>query len=366
MSLHMEVLALTLVVRDEEDILEANLAYHLAQGVDVILAIDHGSSDRTGEILDSYSRGGRVRWFTDAQRPHDQVRRVNQLLAIAADEHGADWVIHGDADEFWMPAAGSLRDVFAAVPRRYGYVQAQRNNFLPMPDDGRPFHQRMVVRERRSLNLRGTGLEPKVAQRPAAATAVSPGNHMLESPMLPLAPDVGAVEVLHFPMRTFDQFERKVIKTGVGYECLLDRTPVTGTDQLELLALHREGRLSDYYEGETLDPERIARGLEIGDLIEDRRLQAFLAAPPACVTSSLAARRLMRHRFTQAALESALASQRGRMRELSNQLDSTQRELEAASAALERSQESLTAIRGSRIMRYSAPLRRHYYRWRGI
>ncbi|MBV8989996.1 MAG: glycosyltransferase family 2 protein, partial [Solirubrobacterales bacterium] len=114
------VLALTLVVRDEEDILAANLDYHLAQGVDVILVIDHGSVDSTPAILTEYGSTGRVRSFRDEARPHRQAARVNRLLKIAAEEHQADWVIHCDADEFWMPAAGSLRDVFGAIPDRYG------------------------------------------------------------------------------------------------------------------------------------------------------------------------------------------------------------------------------------------------------
>ena len=57
------VLAMTMVVRDEEEILAANLAYHRALGVDVILVIDHGSSDATPEILDRHAGTGAVRWW---------------------------------------------------------------------------------------------------------------------------------------------------------------------------------------------------------------------------------------------------------------------------------------------------------------
>ncbi len=341
------VLAMTLVVRDEDDILESNLEYHLAQGIDVILALDHGSSDRTSEILSDYAGGGRVRWLREDDRPHDQVRRVGRLLRIAAEEYGADWVIHCDADEFWMPAAGSLRDVFAAVPRRYGHLVVQRNNFLPTADDGRPFHQRIVVRERRSLNLRGTGLEPKVAQRPEAATVVLPGNHALASPSLEAAPDIGAVEVLHFPMRSFEQFERKVVKVGVGYECLPDRSPDTGIDQLQLLEVHRRGELDGYYESAHLDPERIRRGLAVGDLVEDRRLQQFLASADRPNGDSLAARRLMRRAWNTASADS-----------LREELAETRRELKDATA-------TLATIRSSRLMRYTAGVRRVYYRWTG-
>lgn len=42
-------LALTVLVRNEEDILEAHFAYHFAVGVDLVIATDHCSTDRTSE-----------------------------------------------------------------------------------------------------------------------------------------------------------------------------------------------------------------------------------------------------------------------------------------------------------------------------
>ena len=102
---------MTMVVRDEEDVVGANLDYHLAQGVDVILVTDNASSDGTPEILAEHARGGRVHVDRDEGEAHDQVSRVNRLTRIAAETHGADWIIHCDADEFWLPAFGSLRDV---------------------------------------------------------------------------------------------------------------------------------------------------------------------------------------------------------------------------------------------------------------
>jgi glycosyltransferase involved in cell wall biosynthesis len=197
------VVAMALVVRDEADIIATNLDYHLAQGVDVILVVDHGSSDATTEILRDYEQTGQVYAFRDDREQHAQADRINRLLRIAEESHAADWIVPCDGDEFWMPAAGSLRDVFAAVPDDYGYLRVERNNFLPVPDDGRAFHHRMVIRERRSVNLRGTVLEPKVALRPGAAAGVCHGNHDLDSPVMVPAPDIGAVAVGHFPMRTF-------------------------------------------------------------------------------------------------------------------------------------------------------------------
>jgi hypothetical protein len=354
------VLAMTLVVRDEEDILGSNLDYHLAQGVDVILVVDHGSSDRTPEILREYEETGRVQALRDDGPVHDQAPRVNRLLRIAAEAHGADWVIHSDADEFWMPAAGSLRDVFAAVPDRYGYVKVERNNFPPVPDDGRPFHERMVVRERRSQNLRGHPLEPKVAQRPAAAVEVLPGNHDLAAPVMDLAPDIGAVEVFHFPMRTFEQFEHKVINTGVGYELLVDRAEGVGVDQLELLETQRHGGLPAYYAAQVLDPERLDKALEAGEVVLEDGLQAFLRESPDRRQGSTEVQGLLRRIWMRAGLIddarlTALRERDAAVARLSAELDGARQEVHEMI-------ETLAAVRASKIMRYTAGARRAYYR----
>src|SRR5690242_13524701 len=41
------------VVRNEADVIRANLWYHLSLGLERILVVDNGSTDQTGDILES-------------------------------------------------------------------------------------------------------------------------------------------------------------------------------------------------------------------------------------------------------------------------------------------------------------------------
>jgi Glycosyl transferase family 2 len=269
-------LVMTLLVRNEVDVIEANLDYHLAQGVDFVIVTDHGSEDGTSDILREYERMGVAKVIRDTGEGHHQSNRVTRMAEIARRGHGADWVIHNDADEFWWPLMGDLREVFSSVPLQFGQIVVQRRNFRPRADDEGPFYSRLVHREASSLNLSGHALELKVAHRPHPDVVVAPGNHSIRGADLPAVPVGDVLEIFHFPMRSYKQFERKVVQIGHGYEQLTDRSPMVGCDQLALLELHREGKLRDYYDGLVLDPAALERGLQLGTIVVDRRLEDFM------------------------------------------------------------------------------------------
>ena len=68
------------------------------------------------------------------------------MARLAATEFGADWVLNADADEFWWPRGGSLKEVLTTVPERYGVIRGCWRHFLPRADDGGFFAERMTVR----------------------------------------------------------------------------------------------------------------------------------------------------------------------------------------------------------------------------
>ncbi|HET9101799.1 MAG TPA: glycosyltransferase family 2 protein [Solirubrobacteraceae bacterium] len=359
-------LVMTLLVRNEADIIEANLDYHLAQGVDFVIVTDHGSTDGTRDLLRRYEQAGVVSVLREEGEQHHQSRRVTRMARLALSQHGADWVIHNDADEFWWPLAGNLRDVFSAIPAGYGQIEVSRRNFLPRPDGPGPFYSRLIYRDRESQNLIGRPVEPKVAHRARPDVTVAPGNHSLSGGQLRPVPLNEMLEVLHFPMRSYEQFERKVIQIGTGYETLEHRSPEVGRDQLTLLQIFRDNGLRQFYEAALLDDEALQRGIDDGQIVLDRRLQDFIRGLPRCRPANDRPDGPQARAFIARALETSLEVEaaQGAHTEAQAQVKALSRRLDAVEAELTGTTEMLQLLRESRVMRWTAPLRRLWYRAR--
>jgi hypothetical protein len=109
-------LVMTMVVRDEADILAMNIEYHKSAGVDHFLVTDHCSKDATTEILRHFQGKGLVSIVRRNEPAFRQDIWVTEMAQRAAKEFCADWVIKSDADEFWWPEeGGSLKNVLSLV-----------------------------------------------------------------------------------------------------------------------------------------------------------------------------------------------------------------------------------------------------------
>ena len=294
-------LVMTLKVRDEEDVLADNLRFHHALGVDFFVVTDNGSVDGTPAILERYREAGLAHVISersDDLRTHG-AEWYTRMGRMAASELGADWVFHNDADEFWWPVEGNLKDALGSIAEPFGAVVCPRTEFAGRPDGPGSFAERLTLREPRS------SLQPKVIHRAdpevvvlhrgAHEVAAGPGGDVWEALRPPgravhrtvrggretahedlrlvWAPS-WPVRILHFPVRSFQQFRRRT-------EVSLRSGGFRDAGRFRRLREHAEaGRLDELYAELVTGEEEAREALAAGRLVSDERLARLLPRCP--------------------------------------------------------------------------------------
>ena len=255
-------LALTLLAKNEADVIDANIAYHLGAGVDFIVATDNGSTDGTLEILERYEQEGVLHLIREPSTDFRQGEWVTRMARLAA-KRGAGWVINADADEFWWPRAAGLKEVLERLPGRYGIVHGVWRPFVARPDDGSHFAERMTVRlsMQAAINHPTNPFRParKATHRAHPEVRVRDGNHDVEGAPLVTLHGWYPLEVFHLPLRSPAQVETKYAGgASRGLRFLPDEDRLDAADPL------------------VVDDAELQRGLAENLLVEDTRLRDAL------------------------------------------------------------------------------------------
>jgi hypothetical protein len=299
-------LVMTLKVRDEADIIEDNLRYHRALGVDFFVVTDNASVDGTAEILERYQQAGLAHVIHEPTSGlwMNEVDWTTRMARIAAAEYGADWVFNNDADEFWWPLTGTIKEALEAIPPQYGAVVAPRAEYVPRPDGPGSFSEHLTVREARS------NLQPKVAHRGDPDVVVLSNTHEVASAgggdlAYALRPpgrvvhrgvrdaqgheeeEAGRLEdirlvwapayplrIFHFPLRSFEQFKKRT-------EIFIRHGGFRDTGRFRRLRIaYEQGRLEEIYAGLVWDDAAIEDGIGEGQLFRDDRMARLLPRCP--------------------------------------------------------------------------------------
>jgi hypothetical protein len=264
------MIVLVLLVRDEADIVGSTIAFHLATGVDHVIATDHRSVDGTTDILRRFERDGRLTYARDDRSTISQRAVVTAMARRACTELGADWVVAADADELWWCREGWLPDVLDTLPGHYGAFRVPWRHFVLRPDDEREFHQRMTLRCRSETDQGSVyHRHYKTLFRACPSVEIDDGNHNALHVPGSLLRGWHPVEVLHFPLRSSAQVRVKFGERMDGLE-------VWG--QHKVAARSHPGGLDGFLDSTCPTGRVLERGLQTRQLVEDVRVRDAIEA----------------------------------------------------------------------------------------
>ncbi len=227
--------AAVLGVKDEVELVAGCIAHLRAIGVDTIRVIDSGSTDGTVELIQGPLAGPDLALVHHSDQDPDSDAWSRTASALGR-ESGADWVLFLDADEFWIPAGGTLQSICGLA--ELDVLTVDRFNVpldalgLRTPDRGLPSGPDLELivdslpdfRTRMEQDPRLPWIrivpDPKVMARAGRIGHVMDGFHdILPSPGPPLrracADDV---LVAHVPFSTLPRFRGKVRNIRLIFE----------------------------------------------------------------------------------------------------------------------------------------------------
>lgn len=240
---------MTLLVKNEGVLLEHNLCFHHAMGVDGFIITDNNSTDATPDIIERYRQKGWVlAVIQESGTDYRQKQWVDRMIHLARRKFAADWIINADGDEFWYPPMGNFHTQLAHVR-----ANVLRCEVVGMrPEEGTPFTQWKETAhetpQREALGLSPYGIfgpHPyKVMHRAKGYLQISMGNHKVK--MLPRWRKDSDIRIYHYNHLGREAFLQKVVNGGEQIE----RNPSRhgGRHWRYFLDLHRQGRLNEEYD----------------------------------------------------------------------------------------------------------------------
>lgn len=125
-------LVMTMPVRNGQNLIEDNIRYHYAKGVDAFVITLHNCTDNTASIVSSLAKTIPIS-VTVLQTNIIELAKVRTKMAsIAITDFKADWIINNDIDEVWR-SEQSLKDIFVKETE-YNTLYANRYNVLPFSE----------------------------------------------------------------------------------------------------------------------------------------------------------------------------------------------------------------------------------------
>lgn len=268
-----------LCVKDEVEIIGHTIEHLRRIGVDFVLACDVGSTDGALDVLEKYQSD----WFSlicSDELEGDRPDLWAHYIAGPMEKAKVDWVMFLDADEYWLPASGNLKDCTTLARSDLLYVPSLNIPLGPtgpiMPDVLTPdrYNEVLLIVEPvptfhtasqpddapwiSGLNL------PKVIARPERIGRVSDGTHDIvaadSNPLRWCKP--ADLVIAHLPFTTRTRFRHKI--DNVRRFLALHETderyfdPALASHWRRWVALADQGHLDEEFDRSIFDDEMIA------------------------------------------------------------------------------------------------------------
>jgi hypothetical protein len=276
---------------DQADIVEDFLDWHLELGVDLILALDGGSTDGTRDVLERYASTTRVVWFSLPERDMSKYSVADELAAMARDRYEADWIIYSDVDEFICTHGKDLRSVLADSDRDgITLLDLPRRTMTgpPIPANRRATE---VLTLRIDRTVVPTGEQMLSGDLPVPFAFVEVGGHIAVRAAaigsFAMGMHAAAVTwgtsatsdlyILHYAIRGYEDFRQKVRNTEKWLEDNPHLPLGWGWHWRRWIQLEKAGRLREDYDCQFVSPSRATELVADGTCAVDTTIAAWLA-----------------------------------------------------------------------------------------
>jgi hypothetical protein len=217
-------LAMTLLVKNEVDIIEDNIRFHAKQGVDCFAVMDNGSDDGTRELLERLKTEFDLHVIDQPEQNYQQAKWMTQLAFYARNNMNADLVISNDADEFWQSNSGdSLKQ---HLNLNESVVTVKRHNMALSEDALAPdyhymdtnlmvknpiFYDSNAQINDTAVAMLLVKISPKTIVNPHGLIELKGGNHRAKHGWrLMNKRDEAGITVYHYPIRNYQQFKANI------------------------------------------------------------------------------------------------------------------------------------------------------------
>lgn len=281
-------LIMTLLVKDDVDIIKYNIDYHLSHGVDFIIATDTGSIDGTRDILLEYKKKGVLYLIDESSESYMQGEWVNKMSKLAIEKYKADFIFHCDADEFWCPRSGNLKNELLLgiadflVVDLFNILLEDNEGLEIFPKDTKyimtkPFETKNFREDSKKQNLYFFKYPSKVMFRAEGNfKEVSYGNHSIISNDKKLKfKNSKDIKIYHFPMRSKKLFFQKAINGGESILKNKELDESIGWHWRRWYNSYKNGNLDNEYKNLKITKEK-AIEMKCCGILEDFNFEFFI------------------------------------------------------------------------------------------